>query len=51
MLLRKKCPYSEFFLSVFSRIQKISECGHFLRSVYDESILEEITKQVTSLLQ
>ena len=42
--LREKCLYSEFFWSVFSRIrteygeiltdQKISEYGHFSRSVY-----------------
>ena len=43
-LLRKKCPYSDFFWSVFSRIRteyeentdhKNSEYGHFLRSDYD----------------
>ena len=47
-LLRKKCPYSDFFWSVFSRIwteyeentdHKNSEYKHFLRSDYDISII------------
>ena len=45
--LRKKCPYLELFLSVFSRIrmrentdQNNSEYIHFLRSeVYETSLL------------
>ena len=30
---REKCPYSELFWSVFSRIRTDSEYGHFLRIV------------------
>ena len=53
LTLREKCPYSEFFWTVFSRIwteyggirrensdQKNSEYGHFLRNVVSNHLHE-----------
>ena len=58
--LRKKCLYLELFWSVFSRIsgwmwknaeQDNSECGHFLRSVYGESLFKIFLNHLVFLLK